>query len=340
MRFGVFIGRFQPFHHGHLHVIESAFAHCEQLVLVIGSAFRARTVKNPFSYAERKQLIRQNLIAYDAVQGTDFAGHIHFIASEDVFYDEQSWCGAIRRQVDAIAQQHPITLFGHDKDDSTYYLSRFSPWNYMAVDNFQQVNATPIREQYLLDQSHSQQFLSKTTTDFLENFAQSPAYQRLQNETAFLLDYKRQWLQSPYPPIFVTVDSLVTCQQHILFVQRKFCPGQGLWALPGGFIAANESLEASTLRELREETAIDLSDESLRQAIKQHKVFDYPERSQIGRVITHVTWFDVPSKRLPEVVAGDDAANAIWIPFNQLTDYKDQLHDDHYQIICHLEMIH
>lgn len=53
-----FLGRFQPFHRGHHHVVETYRTRYEDLVLVIGSAQTARTPRNPLSAAERRSIIR------------------------------------------------------------------------------------------------------------------------------------------------------------------------------------------------------------------------------------------------------------------------------------------
>ena len=56
---GVILGRFQPIHNGHVHMIEEALSLCEHVLLFIGSSQEARTKNNPFSYEERKALIQK-----------------------------------------------------------------------------------------------------------------------------------------------------------------------------------------------------------------------------------------------------------------------------------------
>jgi len=62
-------------------------------------------------------------------------------------------------------------------------------------------------------------------------------------------------------------------------------------------------------------------------------VFDHPDRSLRGRVITHAHYFDLGSRRLPEVAGGDDAADARWVPIPQLRAMEDQFHDDHFHVL-------
>lgn len=54
----VYIGRFQPFHNGHLALLKQALAAAPLCVVVIGSAFQARSPKNPFTWEERAEMAR------------------------------------------------------------------------------------------------------------------------------------------------------------------------------------------------------------------------------------------------------------------------------------------
>ena len=66
--FGVFIGRFQPLHMGHEHVIRTALDKVGKLIVLVGSANVARNPRNPFSFAEREHMIR-SAFAYEMAQG-------------------------------------------------------------------------------------------------------------------------------------------------------------------------------------------------------------------------------------------------------------------------------
>ena len=59
----LFIGRFQPFHHGHLYVITSIMKEHNSIVIGIGSSQYSNTLENPFSYSERKEMITRVLTA-------------------------------------------------------------------------------------------------------------------------------------------------------------------------------------------------------------------------------------------------------------------------------------
>ena len=65
---GIFVGRFQPFHLGHIATIKFALEKVEELVIVIGSAQISHEMRNPFTAGERIQMIKDSL---DADLGID-----------------------------------------------------------------------------------------------------------------------------------------------------------------------------------------------------------------------------------------------------------------------------
>lgn len=58
---GLYVGRFQPFHLGHLHSIQSALKKIDELVIVIGSAQYSHKLNNPFTAGERLVMIRRSV---------------------------------------------------------------------------------------------------------------------------------------------------------------------------------------------------------------------------------------------------------------------------------------
>ena len=60
-KIGLYIGRFQPFHRGHLSVVREALQNCDKLVIAIGSAQESRTKRNPWTFEERKKFIWRSL---------------------------------------------------------------------------------------------------------------------------------------------------------------------------------------------------------------------------------------------------------------------------------------
>ena len=99
-------------------------------------------------------------------------------------------------------------------------------------------------------------------------------------------------------------------EPHVLLIQRKYPPFQDHWALPGGHVDENEFLEVAAVRELREETGIDLDQ------LIQVKTFGDPGRDPRGWTIS-VAFMEVVAP-MPIPTAGDDAKSAKWFRVSNL----------------------
>ena len=108
----------------------------------------------------------------------------------------------------------------------------------------------------------------------------------------------------------VTADvALLVCRQHelqVLLIRRKKWPYQDFWALPGGFVEMDESLEQAARRELREETGV--SDVYLEQLY----TFGDPHRDPRTRVISVAYLALANAEQARQVQSGDDAAETRW----------------------------
>lgn len=126
-----------------------------------------------------------------------------------------------------------------------------------------------------------------------------------------------------YPRPAVTVDAiLVSSARTVLLIERGREPYKGKWALPGGFIDMDESLETACLRELQEETGITINE------VNQFKAFGAVNRDPRHRTISVVFYAFVGAEQPAQ--AGDDAAEAKWFPLDELPE----LAFDHGQILA------
>jgi len=326
----VYIGRFQPLHNSHLALIRQALALAPSLILVLGSAFRPRSVRNPFNVAEREAMIRASL-------GGD-ADRVRFVPMRD-YYNGARWAEAVRQSVMAVVRpDEKLGLFGHVKDHSSRYLHDFPDWPLVHTDNVAGLNATDLRHQWFEANGDTQAIaaqLPDAVRNTLQAFGSSPAFAGLLAEYRYLQDYQRAWAKAPFPPVFVTVDTLVRCGDKVLLIQRGGQPGKGCWALPGGFLDQHERVAAAALRELREETGLTLADTELQASLQSQALFDHPERSLRGRTLTHAYYYALPQAELPAMQAADDASAARWVAIDQLAGMEDQLFEDHFIILDH-----
>ena len=115
------------------------------------------------------------------------------------------------------------------------------------------------------------------------------------------------------------VDIIVEREEKILLVKRRNEPFKDIWAIPGGYVEYNESLEDAAARELKEETNLDVLSLTLLNN------YSDPKRDPRGHVISHI----YIAKTSGTLKAGDDAKELKLFPLYNLPS----LAFDHSQII-------
>lgn len=115
----------------------------------------------------------------------------------------------------------------------------------------------------------------------------------------------------------VTVDCVVFALDEgdlkVILIQRAVAPFQGKWALPGGFVRIDESLEEAARRELREETGLQ------QVYLEQLYTFGDAGRDPRGRVIT-VSYYALVNLAGHAVHATTDARDAAWFSVDDVPD--------------------
>jgi 8-oxo-dGTP diphosphatase len=108
----------------------------------------------------------------------------------------------------------------------------------------------------------------------------------------------------------------------LLLIKRKNPPFEGKWALPGGFVEIDETLEEAAKRELKEETGISNID------LKQLHTFGAIDRDPRGRNISVVYYGLLDGEKI-SIKADSDACEVKWFPIEKLPE----LAFDHIDII-------
>lgn len=127
MTTALFIGRFQPFHNGHLAVIKDLLHEYSHVNIVIGSSQESRTEKNPFSADEREEMIRMTLEAEhlpkkytilraedkndDELWGNQIKGLCHF----DIAYTNNPWSARCLEKIGFEVKNHKF----YNRDEFT-----------------------------------------------------------------------------------------------------------------------------------------------------------------------------------------------------------------------------
>lgn len=276
----VYIGRFQPFHKGHLTVVENALKNAERLLILIGSANRATDTRNPFTYEEREKIIGDVVhdmavsrvaegsgdpIQVDRIEG-ELWRRITICPLNDTPYDKTAWITSVQLAArSATSSVRPrVCLTGNIRDATSEYLTWFPAWDYLPVKDTA-IEATTVRKFYFdgcvnFDAMGWQDggvawkdILPPGTVNFLATYRDKPEYARLMREKAKEDAYRAKWGPGP----FQTVDPVIVKGDHVLMIRRgDDSEGAGMVGLPGGFLNAGETLLQGAVREAVEETRI------------------------------------------------------------------------------------
>jgi len=110
---------------------------------------------------------------------------------------------------------------------------------------------------------------------------------------------------------------------RLLLIKRKYDPFKGEWAIPGGFVLDNESLENAVERELQEETGVKIN------YLEQLYTFGKPDRDPRRRIISVAYFGLVKSSQFEKLNAATDAEEAQWFNIKELP----KLAFDHQEIL-------
>ena len=288
----VFIGRFQPPHRAHQEMFIRALSMGKKLIILAGSASQPRTIKNPWTWRERAEMI------YSVIP-VEHHSRVKVRPLPDKKPMDNQWAKQVQDVVASLTDSTKIAILGNKKDETSYYLDMFPQWPLIEQHDIDTMHATDVRDAYFGNFEAFEAMeddLPEGIFEHMHAFALTEKYQDLVKEWKFYDNYHKQWdwkrvlvdlktqlrtesktwitpvtkfamdailaiLEkvniAPYLINFVTTDAIVIQSGHILLVKRRAYPGKGLWALPGGFLNTNETILAGTLRELKEETKID-----------------------------------------------------------------------------------
>jgi len=359
----VFIGRFQFLHTEHMSVILKALEYAEFLFILVGSANQARRVDvNPFFAHERIEMIITSL-------PPEARGRVIFIPIEDSDYSRNDWINAVNTAVttkaaEVVGPEAKISLIGHSKDHTSYYLKLFRQWDNIDVASSRALDATVLRDKFfsrntatvedMFRQSIDTQDVPVGTLNWLRDFQKLDIYRELVDEREYYRTCHARWNAESFPKSrnTVTADALIHQYGHVLLIKRGQFPQKGTWAMPGGHVDTDETIEEAALREGYEETDIKVPKIVFEKAFVGKDYFDAPRRDPRGRYVGHVFLYDLqpqapsfdPSKSkaenqrrvrdalgLPKVYGKDDAVEARWFHTSELN--RRDMFLDHYSII-------
>jgi bifunctional NMN adenylyltransferase/nudix hydrolase len=340
----VFVGSFQPPTKLDVSIAEKLASQSHQVFVVIAVHAGHRDIKNTFSPDQRVEMWHR------ALASSPLSSRIEVVTASYNPYGEDEWRQNLRAAVrNKIPFNRPLWFSGEawylqplkkfwdNKAALKHEAKSKSLLSLESADLTTSAYANPVSHHW----SARRAVIKKEKTLFpepvnqwlAENYRGSPQHREHLRELESVLKYRKSWAKAPFAPIFSTVDAVVICQKHILLIERDHDPGKGTFALPGGFLDQHEFTVQGSIRELLEETRIAIDPSTLFKTLKCNYVFDFSERSALGRVISHGYLFKVKSSRLPRVQASDDAAKAFWFPVRDLEKLIPKFFEDHYLII-------
>src|SRR3546814_433476 len=349
--FGLYNGRFQILHEGHVANFKAMAKKCQRPIINIGSITQSRETPNFLDFQERKSLWESALIGGF---GADPPAPTSIIGQADLG-NPVSWASAVEQKVSQVILHHAgnpddadVAIFGHRKDPTSFYLDDFPNYVLEEVSAVEGKSSTQLRNElfHFADSAYADKWLNTAipywNVDVLRDFMQTSWFEDLLIEQKKIDEAAKAWEGSPYPVIFNTADAIIVQGNKLLMVKRRGYPGKGLWALPGGFLNHRERVIEAAIREATEETGIDVSKTVLRNALVDTFFEDNPWRSTRGRTITFASIFHLkptprgktPAERrksmaLPYVKGMDDAELADWKTFDEVRAMRSSIFEDH-----------
>lgn len=346
----VVIGRFNPImHKGHVQMVDKALEVASTVFIVIGSANKFPDVKNPIPVGHREYMV--NAVLQEQFTAEE-RKRIRIVFVNDYKYNDEKWKTEVRYAIQERTNDK-ITMVGFEKDEDSYWLKSFG-WVHTPVEPYMvdflgknvPMSSTFIRDSWLRNGSWPLSFaLPGAAVNFLDKYTWDEVgvhrdeYTRLHEERLMWDKELKKFESYPYMEALncCTADAVVLCNNHVLLIERKFAPGKGAMALPGGHKEANETFRYCALRELEEEVQLKIPPKALRGSIRGEQLFDDPKRSPVFSKPTVAYYIVLDPNNdgsLPKVKANSDAKRAVWVPLHEIKR-NPILFDDHFDIITH-----
>ncbi len=283
-KIGLFIGRFQPFHLGHIDALKQARKYgITEFFIGVGSSNKEHTAENPFTYEERKTMITKILNAL-WVKFTIYP--LPDMESDD---DRKNYIINNLPKFDAVISGNPRTTSIFKK----------TPYKICNIKITKDIKSTAIRHMLHIGDMEGLKTLVP---------GQVIIYLQSMKADKRLAKYYRDEHIGPS----IAVDGiLLTKDKRIVIIQRKN-PPLG-YALPGGFVDYGETTEQALVREMKEEIGVHIKIRKLA------GVMSDPKRDPRSHIISIVYIADIVSWRIK---AGDDAKSVKLMKFEKAKELK------------------
>lgn len=322
----VFIGRFQPFHKGHLHSVCFALEHAAKLIIVIGGHRLAPSVRGPWSSEQRIDMILSCLTPAQKKR-------IRFVTVRDRLYSEDMWVSNVIGEVSKIAEDSAIALVGHEKDASSYYLRSFPNWVFLETGNYKGINSTDFRNSFFLTSVNHIDYsnISFKVANALKKYRKTPDFKELQKKYKYVESAIR-FPKKTFTPDIVC-NSLLLTSRYILLVKNQDTLSKNLYSLPECELDQHDNAENCSLKNLAQTTKFDILSVNLKKYIKKSHTFQYAERFPVKTQQAVVFFYKLDLDVLPKVSSNKKMSSVEWVLLDDLFLIEDKFYADHFQII-------
>lgn len=169
----IVIGRFQPFHKGHLSIIKKAMEQAPKTFVLLGSHNVTRTPKNVWTTEERLQMMCPCFTERELARLT-------FLPIDD-YPQDSDWVEHVQLQLaDYLPPRARVGLLGFLKDESSYYLQMFHRWSFIQAEKFYDgLSATDLRNAYFDNCPPNPAYLPDPVVQFLCDFRKTTSYETM-----------------------------------------------------------------------------------------------------------------------------------------------------------------
>lgn len=262
MKRAFFVGRFQPFHNGHLSFVQEMdmAGDVDEIVIGVGSAQYANTQYNPFTLGEREKMVRSSI---------RLRKPWYLIYINDV-HDYQKWVP----YVESLCPRFHVVYSG---STITSRLFKEKKYEVRTPSQDRKISATRIRNMMLIGEEW-REYVPKGTEIVLDEIGGVERIRRTSTSYA-----------TPCVMADVIINYTSSRKSGIVMIKRKNEPFKDFWALPGGYMdAGRETIEEAAAREAMEETSIALSVNDL----KLLGVYSEPGRDPRGHYVSVAYYAD------------------------------------------------
>ncbi len=223
---GLFIGRFQPFHNGHLSKIESFQEEVDELLIGIGSSQYGYTKENPFTLEERIEMIENAVI-----------GNCRIIPIPDI-NNFSEWVS----HVEKLCKRFDVVYAGNETITKKLFESKGH-----KVVNWERdkngISGTSVRKA-IAKEENWKNMVPKSTSNLIDRI---DGVKRIKNI----------FENCKYKNPILAVDGIIKYNENYVLIKRNVAPFKEMFACPGGYVEWGETLKSATIRGVKEETGLD-----------------------------------------------------------------------------------